>query len=460
MAERRTKSAIVAGNRARGLPHSVEAEQGVIGSMLLAPKEAIDEATEKVDENYFYVPAHQKIFGEILKLWRRGQGIDLITFTQALRDENLLESVGGAAFVTNLFTFVPAASNVGYYLEIVQEKYILREAIAVCVEGAQRSYDEQDDVEGLISDLEAKILGIRRGVAKSHSTRELVMESIERIEASYERKGAVGGLTTGFSELDRTTDGLHKSDMIVIAARPSMGKTAFAMNVADHLAAGLGEPVGIFSLEMSAAQLMDRLIFSRARVNMQKVRDGFLREDDFDRISAAAAKLGDSPIYIDDEVTPVEILVAKMRRMKREHKIVLAVVDYLQLLRSSAKRPRDRQEEVSLISSQLKAAAKQLELPVIVLAQLNRGPEHRGGRPRLSDLRESGAIEQDADFVGLLLRPEVYAENEDEKADLEGQAELIIAKQRSGPTGVIHLTFLKEFTRFEDRARKCEGEMF
>jgi replicative DNA helicase len=444
------------------MPHSVEAEQGVIGSMLIAPREAIDQAAETIDESFFYIRSHQTLFREILGQWRKGGAIDLITFTQRLRDGNLLDSVGGAAFVTSLFSFVPSPTAVGFYLEIVKEKFILREAIAVCTEGVCRSYEDQSDVEGMLSDLESKILGIRRGISKAHSTKDLVMESVERIEACYERKGAIGGLTTGIIELDRTTDGLHGSDMIVIAARPSMGKTALAMNIADHLAVELNKPVGVFSLEMSASQLMDRLIYSRARVNMQKVRAGFLNENDFGRISSAGAKIAESPLYIDDELTPVEILVAKMRRMKREHGIVLAIVDYLQLLRSSAKRPKDRQEEVSLISSQLKGAAKQLDIPVIVAAQLNRGPENRPGvirgRPRLSDLRESGAIEQDADVVGLLFRSEVYADDEDEKAELEGKAELIIAKQRSGPTGTIPLTFLKEYTRFEDRAREYQEQ--
>lgn len=439
-------------------PHSVEAEQGVLGSMLIS-RDCIGEVVEKIDRNYFYVPAHETIFTVIVDLWQANTAVDLITFTQALRDKNLLETIGGAAFVTSLFTFVPTAANIGYYLEIVWAKYMLRQMIVVGTEGVRRAYEDQDDdVLLTLSDFEAQALAIRRDASREHSAKELVMRSIERIELNYERK-SIGGIPTGFAEFDRMTDGMHPTDMIVLAGRPSMGKTSLAMNIAEHVAVVLKKPVGVFSLEMSADQLMDRLLCSRARVNLQKVRDGFLAERDFPSLTAAAGKIAESFLHIDDQVDPVEVIIARMRRMVREKGIVLAIVDYLQLLRAAA-RTRDRQEEVGLISSRLKGAAKNLKIPIIVCAQLNRGPENRGGKPRMSDLRESGSIEQDADLIGLLLRPEIYEEDEDAKAEKAGEAELIIAKQRNGPTGTIALTFLKEFTRFEDRARNVPESMF
>ena len=286
------------------------------------------------------------------------------------------------------------------------------------------------------------------------------MQAIETIEQLYDRKGAITGLPTGFTEIDRMTSGLHGAEMIVIAARPSMGKTAFAMNIAEHVAINAKHPVAIFSLEMSSQQLVQRLLCSRARVNLQKIRDGFLSERDFPNLTNAASKLADSEIYIDD-TSGLSILElrAKARRLKQKHNIELIVIDYLQLLRSPSKRAQDnRQIEIAEISSGIKALAKELNIPIIVLAQLNRNPEARaGGKPRLSDLRESGSIEQDADLVGLLVRSEYYAEDEEAKEETRGEAELIIAKQRNGPVGEVKLTFLKEFTRFEDRAPEPAG---
>src|SRR6266487_1113048 len=374
----------------RAPPHSVEAEQGVLGSMLISPRDAIAEVVEKINEEYFYVPAHQTIYSVLVDLWNAGQAIDLITFTQVLRDRNLLETVGGAALVTSLFTFVPTAANLGYYLEIVRDKYILRSIIAASTESVRRAYEEQDEVGNLLDEVEQKIFAVGEDRSKGQmlSMKDQVMEAIESIEKLYERKGGITGISTGFVEFDRMTSGMHASEMIVIAARPSMGKTALAMNIAEHVSINEKLPVGVFSLEMSSQQLVQRLLCSRARVNLQKVRDGFLGERDFPSLTAAASKLAE------------------------------------------------------------------LKIPVIVVAQLNRQPEARsGGKPRLSDLRESGSIEQDADLVGLLVRPEIYEEDEEARAEKAGEAELIIAKQRNGPVGEIPLTFLKEFTRFETRAR-------
>jgi replicative DNA helicase len=439
-------------------PHSVEAEQGVLGSMLISPRDTIAECVEKINEEYFYVPAHQTIYTVLVELWNAGQAIDLITFTQVLRDRNLLESVGGAAFVTSLFTFVPTAANVQYYLDIVRDKYILRSIIAAATESVRRAYEEQDEVGNLLDEVEQKIFAVGEDRFKGQmlSMKDQVMEAIESIEKLYERKGGITGISTGFVEFDRMTSGMHPSEMIVIAARPSMGKTALAMNIAEHVAINEKLSVGVFSLEMSSQQLVQRLLCSRARVNLQKVRDGFLGERDFPSLTAAASKLAEARIFIDDSASLTILeLRAKARRLKAQQDVQLIIVDYLQLLRSTSRRAQDnRQLEISEISAGLKGLAKELKIPLIVVAQLNRQPEARsGGKPRLSDLRESGSIEQDADLVGLLVRPEIYEEDEEARAEKAGEAELIIAKQRNGPVGEIPLTFLKEFTRFEDRAR-------
>jgi replicative DNA helicase len=431
--------------------------------MLISPRETIAEVVEKINEQYFYIPAHQTIYNVLVDLWNAGAGIDLITFTQVLRDRNFLDAVGGPAFVTSLFTFVPTAANVAYYLAIVRDKYILREIISACTEGARRSYEEQEEVENLLDEVEQKIyaVGEDRFKGKMPTMKEQVMEAFEAIEKLYEQRGGITGLSTGFKDLDRLTSGLHPAEMIVIAARPSMGKSALAMNIVEHIAVNENRPVAVFSLEMSAQQLVQRLLCSRAGVNSQKVRDGsFLAERDFPRLTDAASKLAEAKIFIDDSpALNILELRAKSRRLCAQHKIELIVIDYLQLLRSTSRRGQEnRQIEISEISAGIKALAKELKIPVIVAAQLNRNPENRTGdskgRPRLSDLRESGSIEQDADVVGLLVRQEYYADTDEERDETEGKADLIIAKQRNGPTGDVPLTFRKEFVRFEDRARE------
>ena len=426
--------------------------------MLISPRDAIAEVVEKITADYFYVPAHQTIFDALVDLWNAGQAIDLITFTQVLRDRNLLDAVGGAAFVTSLYTFVPTAANLGYYIDIVRDKYILRSIITAATESVRRAYEEQDEVGELLDEVEQKIFAVGEDRFKGQmlSMKDQVMEAIESIEKLYERKGGITGVSTGFVEFDRMTSGMHGAEMIVVAGRPSMGKTAFAMNIAEHVAINEKLPVGVFSLEMSSQQLVQRLLCSRARVNLQKVRDGFLSERDFPSLTAAASKLAEAKIFIDDSASLTILeLRAKARRLKAQQDVQLIVIDYLQLLRSTSRRAQDnRQLEISEISAGIKGLAKELKIPVIVVAQLNRQPEQRtGGKPRLSDLRESGSIEQDADLVGLLVRPEIYEEDEEARAEKAGEAELIIAKQRNGPVGEIPLTFLKEFTRFEDRAR-------
>lgn len=445
----------------RTLPNSSDAEQGVLGSMLLDPN-VIGDAVEQIDAAHFYVPAHATIYETLIELWVAQTPIDLITLTQTLKDKSLLDNVGGAAFVTNLFMFVPTSANVKFYLEIVREKFILRQIISSCTACVGRAYDDQDEVTDLLDEVEQKIFAISddRLKGKTRTIKDHVMDAIEAIEKLFERRGGITGLATGFTELDKMTDGLHPAEMIVIAARPSMGKTALAMNIAEHVAIVCKKPVAIFSLEMSSQQLVQRLLCSRARVNLQRVRDGFLGDRDFPSLTTAASKLAETQIFIDDSPgLSILELRAKARRLKAQHAIELIIIDYLQLLRSTSRRAQDnRQLEISEISSGIKALAKELDLPIVVLAQLNRQPEARaGGKPRLSDLRESGSIEQDADLVALLVRAEVYEDDEDEKEKKSGEAELIIAKQRNGPVGEIPLTFLKEFTRFEDRARVPAG---
>ena len=445
----------------RSPPHSVEAEQGVLGSMLISPRETIAECVEKINEEYFYVPAHQTIYNVLVDLWNAGQAIDLITFTQVLRDRNMLESVGGAAFVTSLFTFVPTAANVQYYLEIVRDKYILREIISAATESVRRAYEEQDEVNNLLDEVEQRIfaVGEDRFQGKMLSMKEQVMEALETIEKlSATQGGNITGISTGFPDLDSMTSGLHEAEMIVIAGRPSMGKTAFVMNIAEHIAIHEKLPVAVFSLEMSAQQLVQRMICSRAKVNLKKLKDGFLSQAACHDISKAASALAEGRMFIDDSSTlSILELRAKARRIKAQHDIQLIVIDYLQLLRSTTRRAQDnRQLEISEISGGIKSLAKELKIPIIIAAQLNRNPELRTGdakgKPRLADLRESGAIEQDADVVGLLYREKYYADTADQRDESKGKAELIIAKQRNGPSGeAVPLTFLEDSTRFESR---------
>jgi len=446
----------------RMLPQAPDAEQGVLSSFLLAPREVGALCAEKqIHAEHFHHPAHGIIYTQLLEMWDKNRPIDFITLTQELRDRSLLDQAGGAAFVTSLFTFLPTAANASYYIVIVQEKYTLREVIRVCTEYAARSYDEQDNVPNLLDDVETKIFAIaqERFKDKAASMKDQVMAAIGAIQDLYERRGGITGLPTGFPDLDKMTDGLHRAEMIVIAARPSMGKTALAMNIAEYIAVDQKMPVAVFSLEMSSQQLVQRLLCSRAKVNLQRVRDGFLAERDFPSLTAAASKLAESKIFIDDTAgLSILELRAKARRMKAQHDIQAIFIDYLQLLRSTSRRAQDnRQLEIAEISSGIKALAKELNIPIVVLAQLNRKAEDRaGGKPRLSDLRESGSIEQDADLVGLLVREEYYAEGDEEKKEAEGKAELIIAKQRNGPVGEVKFTFLKEFTRFETRAHSAD----
>ena len=443
----------------RPLPQSLEAEKGLLGSILLSPREVLTDCVDQVEEDAFYSPAHGTVFRVLVEMWSAGQQVDVITLTNRLRDLNLLDAVGGPGAVTELFGYVPTAANAPHYLEIVREKSLLRRMIAACTSSAVRCYEEQGDVPQLLDEVEREIfvIGEKRFRKTAPGMREEVFTALENIEKMYQQRGRISGLATGFTQFDQMTDGLHPGEMIIVAARPSMGKTALAMNIVEHVALDPEQPkpVGVFSLEMSTQQLVQRMLCSRARVNMKKIRSGMLARTEHGKLNDAAAALSESAIFIDDTpgLTILE-LRAKARRLRDRHRIEMIAIDYLQLCRSTTRRGQEnRQIEISEISAGIKALAKELEIPIIVLAQLNRQPEQRGGgKPRMSDLRESGSLEQDADVVALLVRPEVYEEDEDAKSELSGKAELIIAKQRNGPIGEIPLTFIKEYTRFENSA--------
>ena len=453
------KAAGAAPDAHRPLPQNVKAERGLLGSILLSPREVLNDCAEQITEEAFYSPAHGTIFRVLVEMWSANQQIDVITLTNRLRDLNLLDAVGGPGEVTELFGFVPTAANAPHYLYIVLEKSLLRRMIMACTSSAARCYEEQGDVPQLLDDVEREIftIGETRFRKTEPDMRDEVFAALENIEKMYQQRGRISGLATGFTIFDQMTDGLHPGEMIIVAARPSMGKTALAMNIVEHVALNLEapKPVGVFSLEMSTQQLVQRMLCSRARVNMKKIRSGMLARAEHGKLNDAAAALSESSIFIDDtaSLTILE-LRAKARRMRDRHRIELIAIDYLQLCRSTSRRGQDnRQIEIAEISSGIKALAKELEIPIIVLAQLNRQPEQRGGgKPRMSDLRESGSLEQDADVVALLVRPEVYEEDEDARSEMAGKAELLIAKQRNGPIGEIPLTFIKEYTRFENAA--------
>lgn len=442
-------------------PHSIEAEQGVLGCILLDPGQGIGLCIEKIKSGaaVFYDLRHQTIYETLVEMYDKKDAVDFITVTQRLKDANQLDVVGGPAYITNLAASVPSAANLSFYLEIVKEKHILRKMIRTCTEVVGRVYEHEGKVDELIDEVERDILTIseERVEAASTSIKDLVHRAISTIEEYHQRQGMLTGLSTGFPELDKKTTGLHPGEMVVIAARPSMGKTSLAMNIAESVALDQKVPVGVFSLEMTADSLVLRMLCSRARVNLRNIQDGFLAERDFPRLTGAAGKLAGSPLFIDDTAgLSILQLRARARRMSQQFGIKLFVIDYLQLLHSTARRAENRQQEIADISSGVKALAKELRVPVIVLSQLNRELEKdKNRKPRLSDLRESGSIEQDADLVALLYKP-TSPDDEDAANQPETEAipvNLLIAKQRNGPTGDVPLTFLKGFTRFESAAK-------
>ena len=441
----------------RPLPASIDAEKGVLSSILLSPRETLITAVEKgITAEHFHHPAHGTIFTALEELSKANSPIDLITVTQALSDRNQLDQIGGASILVDLQTFLPTATNADYYIDIIREKHLLRRMIAVCTASAARCYEEQGDVKALIDDVEKQVFTVAEDRVRGDlpEIKDHVNAALDAIELLYKNRGQVTGVPTGYKQLDNMTNGLHPSEMIVIAARPSMGKTALAMNIAEHVAVDKQIPVAVFSLEMSSQQLATRLLCSRARVNLHHIRNGIMPKNAQQELFKAVTEYSASKMVIDDTAgLSINELRAKSRRLMDKHGLGLIVIDYLQLLKSPSKRGQEnRQIEIAEISNGIKALAKELTIPIIVLAQLNRKSEDRGdGKPRISDLRESGSIEQDADVVGLLYRSAYYAKDDEEKSEKGGEAELIIAKQRNGPTGEVPLTFLSEFTRFESR---------
>jgi len=447
-------------------PHSPEAEQGVLGCIMLSPNDCLGESIEKLKAGaeVFYDLRHQTIFSALLEMYDSREAIDVITLQQRLKNKQLLDEVGGLAYLASLPDMVPSAANLGYYLDIVQEKFLLRKMIRTCTEVVTRVYDYEGEVDALMDEVERDILRISESRVQSHTAtiKELVKKAINTIEDFHQRQGMLTGLGTGFTDLDKMTTGLHGGEMIVIAARPSVGKTSLAMNIAEHVSIDQRLPVGVFSLEMTSESLVLRMLCSRSRVNLRNVRDGFLAERDFPKLTGAAGKLANAPLFIDDSSSlSILQLRAKARRMYQQYGVKLFIVDYLQLLHSTARRAENRQQEIADISSGIKALAKELSVPVVVLSQLNRELEREKNRkPRLSDLRESGAIEQDADVVGLLYKPS--SDDDESGGDAQEDAvpvNLLIAKQRNGPTGDVNLTFLKSYTRFESAARVSSEDL-
>ena len=466
--KRRRKAASSAATVDRLPPHSNEAEQGVLGCALLSPNECIGECIEKLKDGgqeVFYDLRHQTIYEALAEMFNAREAIDIITVQQRLKDKQLLEQVGGIAYLSQLQDAVPSAANLSYYLDIVREKYLLRKMISVCTEVVGRVHDYEGDVDALLDEVERDVLKIAESRAESSvlGVKDLVGKAVQTIENFFSRQGKLNGLGTGFMDLDKMTDGLHGSEMIVIAARPSMGKTSLAMNIVEHVIMEEKLPVGVFSLEMSAESLVLRMMCSIARVNLRSIREGFMSESDFPKLTSAAGKLANSKLFIDDTAgLSILQLRARARRMAQQHDVKLFVVDYLQLLHSTARRSQEnRQQEISDISSGLKALAKELKVPVLVLSQLNRELERdKGRKPRLSDLRESGAIEQDADVVGLLYKPNSSDDEDAAPEEADGlPVNLLIAKQRNGPTGDVNLTFLKSFTRFESAAKVSDEDI-
>ena len=453
-------------------PHSIEAEQGVLGCALLEPAESVGQCIERLKGGgeAFYDLRHRTIYEVLVSMYDGKEPVDLITLGQRLKDAGQIDGVGGLAYLSELMDAVPSAANLSYYLDIVREKHVLRRVLSTCSEAVSKVHEYEGAVDSLLDEVERDILKISqdRSENTNRTIRELVHSAVDMIQDFHQRKGGLTGLPTGFPDLDKMTSGLQPADMVVIAARPSMGKTSLAMNIAEHVAVETGLPVGVFSLEMTSESLVMRMLCSLARVNGRLIRDGFLSEGDFRRLTAAAAKLSRAPIHIDD--TPglsILQLRARARRMWQQHGVKLFVIDYLQLMHSTSKKAADsRQQEVSELSNGVKALAKELKVPVIVLCQLNRELEKdKDRKPKLSDLRESGAIEQDADLVGLLYKP--AAEDDDQRRDQpdsrdDGMAatpvNLLIAKQRNGPTGDVCLTFLKGITRYESASKIASSE--
>lgn len=433
-------------------PQNLDAEQSTLGSMLLE-KDAIYKGAELLRPNDFYREAHRVIFEVVVHLANKGEPVDMITVSEELKQRGMLDKVGGVAYLTQLANFVPTAANVEHYANIVAEKSLLRSIINVATNIVKMGYEGSEEVDVILDRAEKDIFEIsqKRNIKGFVSLRSILVETFERIEKLYESKGGVTGLPTGYPDFDRMTAGLQPSDLIILAARPSMGKTTFALNLGSYAAVELKIPSIIFSLEMSKEQLALKLLCSEAGVDNQRIRTGTLKDDDWPKLSHALGRLSDAMLFIDDSpgITAMEIR-AKTRRIKAEHGLGLIIIDYLQLMQSRS-RSENRQQEVSEISRSLKALARELDVPVIALSQLSRAVEQRTDkRPGLADLRESGSLEQDADIVGFLYRDDYY----NPETDRKNITELIIAKQRNGPVGTVDFYFQKEFSKFQSLSRQ------
>ena len=433
-------------------PQSLEAEESILSAILLDNSTLLD-VLELLRPEDFYRTAHQTIFAAIASLFSKAEPVDLITLTNILRDTNQLEKVGGAAYLARIVDTVPSAINVSHYARIVRDKSALRRLIAKAGEITQRCYEEAGDFDQVLDFAEGAVFEISENKHRAafHPLSKVIEANIDALEERQGNRALITGIPTGFTRLDHMTSGLQGSDLIILAARPAMGKTALALNIARNAAFESDVPVAIFSLEMSKEQLSMRMLCSEARVDSSRVRSGFLNPEDWHRITDAAGSLSEAPIFIDDspDISTTSIRT-KCRRLKMDKDLGLVVIDYLQLMRGRQDTER-RDLEISEISRSLKLLAKELNVPVLALSQLNRKLEERSDkRPQLSDLRESGALEQDADVVAFIYRDEVY--NKDENNPNRGTAEVILSKQRNGPTGVVPLTFLGAYTRFENPA--------
>lgn len=430
-------------------PHNIEAEQAVLGAVFLEP-EAFSTASEVLMPDDFYRAGHQRIFQTMVALSDKGEPIDLVTVTTLLSNQNTLEEVGGVSYLTELAESVPTAANIGYYSKIVEEKALLRRLIRTATDIVTSGYQKEDEVEDALNEAEKSILEVsnRRNSGAFKAVKDVLIDVYDNIEQLHNRKGDTTGVPTGFRDLDRITSGFQPNDLIIIAARPSVGKTAFALNVAQNVAVNTDENVAIFSLEMGADQLVSRMLCAEGNIDAQRLRTGNLEAEDWSKLTMAMGSLSNAGIFIDDSAgIRVGEIRSKCRRLKQEHGLGMIMIDYLQLISGSARNQENRQQEVSEISRSLKALARELSVPVIALSQLSRGVESRQDkRPMMSDLRESGSIEQDADIVGFLYRDDYY-DTESEKQNI---IEIIISKQRNGPVGTVELAFVKEYNKFVD----------
>ena len=447
-----TQTRIALKNLERVPPQNVEAERSVLGGVLLDP-EAATKAIEILRPEDFYRPAHGKIFDAMITLFKKREPIDVMTVGEALTKSGDLDGVGGLAALTDLVDRTPSAANIEYYARIVLDKNILRQLIRASTDIAEDAFAASREADAILDAAEQRIFKISESRV-SHGfmhIKDILKERFDEIQRVHETRESITGLASGFIDLDKYTAGFHPSDFVIIAGRPSMGKTSFALNIAQHVGLMERKAVAVFSLEMSKELLVQRLLCAEAQVDAQRVRRGYTDAKDIERLTNAAGLLSEAPIFIDDTpaISTLEMR-ARARRLRSEHDVSLVIIDYLQLARCSD-RAENRQQEISSISRSLKALAKELSIPVVALSQLSRAVEARGGdrRPMLSDLRESGAIEQDADLVLFLYRPEFYDPGDPDK---HGKAELIIGKQRNGPTGTVDLVFEKTYTRFHSAA--------